>query len=690
MFGVFLATFDLNGSRWDRPGICSGSQYLRIIPHPLGDSISMIKGKSILITLTAWTVLLLGSTAYAATLTVTSPADDTDPGTLRNTIAAAKANDTIVFDPSLAGQTIALNASRQSLIVNKNLTVDGGSLSITVDARGGPFSVFSNVTGIAGIFTVRGLTITGSGAGSQGGIRCSQSSALVVADCHIVGNQQGGIFAEGPLTVVRTDVSNNVSSVRDGAAGITVYGHGGGVSMTITDCVIANNSGSAGGIFSRDGVHATISRTRIDHNTANLRSAGAEFDSDFTFESCSLSFNSGPAMLLFARRSRLVVQNTQISNNLCRLSSVRVLQGSLTIGSCQISHNTGSEGSDGVIFNDMKGLAVISDTIIDDNDGLGLALGSGEARLDNCRITNNRHGGILNYGTMRLNRCLVQGNSLRDSWIFGGGGIYNNSNFTADECIISDNTARLGGGIAIRDYLFAQQGYSITTLNNCTLSGNIATIENGGGINAYNQTHNGLSVILTNCTISGNTARNGKGGGIYLESVTGLPSLVDFLSSTIANNNALGSGASGIGGGLYLELRPNAIVTVNSTIVALNHDEQNFSPDFFGSVTNDLGFNLVGKSDGSAGFDNSVLIGTIDDPIDPVLGNLADNGGPTMTQALLVNSPAIGSGNPQFAGQRDQRGVRRRNPNDIGAYYAGIRAVAGGQMYRGRVTKNVR
>jgi hypothetical protein len=56
--------------------------------------------------------------------------------------------------------------------------------------------------------------------------------------------------------------------------------------------------------------------------------------------------------------------------------------------------------------------------------------------------------------------------------------------------------------------------------------------------------------------------------------------------------------------------------------------------------------------------------------IDPKLGPLADNGGSTLTMALLRGSPAIDSGNTAAAPQTDQRGFSRPfgAATDIGAY----------------------
>jgi hypothetical protein len=60
-------------------------------------------------------------------------------------------------------------------------------------------------------------------------------------------------------------------------------------------------------------------------------------------------------------------------------------------------------------------------------------------------------------------------------------------------------------------------------------------------------------------------------------------------------------------------------------------------------------------------------VGTTAAPIDPKLGLLQINGGPTDTMALLATSPAIDAGGPN-APPRDQRHYLRNGPSDIGAF----------------------
>ena len=83
-------------------------------------------------------------------------------------------------------------------------------------------------------------------------------------------------------------------------------------------------------------------------------------------------------------------------------------------------------------------------------------------------------------------------------------------------------------------------------------------------------------------------------------------------------------------------------------------------PDVYG-VFKSGGFNLIGAVDGSSGFVNGVgadQVGSVVAPIDPLIGPLQMNGGPTATHALLPNSSAVDKGD-SFGIHEDQRGHRR-------------------------------
>ena len=79
------------------------------------------------------------------------------------------------------------------------------------------------------------------------------------------------------------------------------------------------------------------------------------------------------------------------------------------------------------------------------------------------------------------------------------------------------------------------------------------------------------------------------------------------------------------------------------------------------------GHNLIGNTSVGSGF-RTDLGDQLN--VDPLLGPLQDNGGPTFTQALLPGSPAIDAGDNTDAPLFDQRGFARivNGTIDIGAY----------------------
>jgi len=151
-------------------------------------------------------------------------------------------------------------------------------------------------------------------------------------------------------------------------------------------------------------------------------------------------------------------------------------------------------------------------------------------------------------------------------------------------------------------------------------------------------------------------------GGGMKNSSSSAPELVNCTFS--------GNSADWYGGGIHSD--PDSNPTLRNTIVANSAAGGDCSGD--GAITS-AGYNL--DSDGTCGF-------TAEDDLsntDPLLGPLQDNGGPTLTHALLPGSPAIdaisegaGGGGYNGAPTTDQRGVSRPQPPggncDIGAYEA--------------------
>jgi hypothetical protein len=218
-------------------------------------------------------------------------------------------------------------------------------------------------------------------------------------------------------------------------------------------------------------------------------------------------------------------------------------------------------------------------------------------------------------------------------------------NLTASGITITNGrTTSSGGGIRNEGAL---------NLSNATVAGNETTASFGGGI-----ANSGTATMsLTNVTLSGNRAE-GDGGAID----QGIGGLLDLNHVTIAGNTTDISGDTGGGGGIY-----NAGGTINlrSTIIARNHDRTlgriTKSPDCGGAAFTSQRHNLIGDLTGCT------FVAKRGDKtkVNPRLGPLANNGGSTLTRALLAGSPAIKAGGRGLP--TDQRGVPRRAP-DIGAY----------------------
>src|SRR5262249_48314610 len=85
----------------------------------------------------------------------------------------------------------------------------------------------------------------------------------------------------------------------------------------------------------------------------------------------------------------------------------------------------------------------------------------------------------------------------------------------------------------------------------------------------------------------------------------------------------------------------------------------------------------IGNGSALTGISNGVngnQVGSASNPIDPELGPLQANGGPTQTMELLAGSPALNAGDPAQLGTADQRGVVRAGGVNIGAYQASATA----------------
>ncbi len=221
-----------------------------------------------------------------------------------------------------------------------------------------------------------------------------------------------------------------------------------------------------------------------------------------------------------------------------------------------------------------------------------------------------------------------------------GGGVYVGSSATVSitRSIITDNHAIIhGGGVYNNGTLFIDQ----STL---TLNATYVGIAHGGGVYNYDGT-----VTIQNSTLSSNSG-NWDGGGFYNYSGTAF-----IHNSTIYNNDAP------YGGGVYNRLGE---VQIENSLISSNTSEVG-SPqaDCFNSAQLFVSEKNI-DTDGSCGAAETKTAAEIN------LGPLQNNGGPTLTHALLAGSVAIDAATADPDITTDQRGVARPQGGapDIGAF----------------------
>lgn len=335
-------------------------------------------------------------------------------------------------------------------------------------------------------------------------------------------------------------------------------------------------------------------------------------------------------------------------------------------------------------------------------DGGGI-YNTGTITLSNCLASNNicgaglytcsfggSGGGLFNTGSARIVATTINQNSSGDSGldayymlymlktVAGGdaGGVWNGGTMAFVDSTINNNHAGKGGdGSAWWDgvyYTFQQPG------------GNGG---NGGGI------YNKGSLYLTNSTLSQNSG--GLGGNGFIDQPGGTGGnggglcnmgVVNIVNCTATANSAglgafgaptvqsgiYGTGVGGAGGGIYTSTNQARIL---NTLIAGNLIATNgVGSDVYGTFIS-LGHNLVGISATNGFGASGDIVGSAASPIDAGVTSLADNGGPTMTCALLWGSPAFNSGDDAVLSApwnltTDQRGFTRKSGDhvDIGAF----------------------
>jgi hypothetical protein len=275
----------------------------------------------------------------------------------------------------------------------------------------------------------------------------------------------------------------------------------------------------------------------------------------------------------------------------------------LEMASSTISESHSSAAGDNVAIGGgayVIGDATLLDSTISGNTVLAETPGDGTYYL-------SAGGGLYVRGALTLSRSVLSRNAVYvPSFTYGwGGGIFVRADAVVEASTFNNNFATLGGGLY--KAAFSHYGDPGTTLGvgNSTFSNNYAIM--GAGLASERP------ATITSSTFSANFGTAGA-GGVWIKAEANL-----VLQSSIVARNRTGDYY-----GLYCDLIARGGVTGANNLVIV------------------------------AGDTTVLPVDTI--ALDPILGPLADNGGPTPTVLLYRGSPALDAGANPAAFDNDQRG----------------------------------
>jgi hypothetical protein len=348
----------------------------------------------------------------ATTITVTNT-NDSGPGSLRQALADANDGDTINFDVSLKGQTIALTSGE--LVIDKSITITGpgpDQLGVGVENFQYTFRIF-HVTASPTV-TIEGLTIGPSlyfyGCGIQ-----NDQATLTINNCAVTGNNGStlgaGISNDGTLTINDSSITDNVLQYQGTGAGIASSG-----TLIINNSIIGGN-GSGKGYTDGGGIYSSgmleITNSTIDGNSVGGFGGGIYNVGAAIITSSTISGNSsgggypGPPLPGFGggissngTGATLTISNSTVSGN-----SVLTIDtepgrgggignsGSLQIANSTLSGNSGTNG--GAIYNGAAPLQIANSILNAGDVGENIFNDGGTITSLGYNLSSDNGGGYL-------------------------------------------------------------------------------------------------------------------------------------------------------------------------------------------------------------------------------------------------------------------------------------------------------
>ena len=346
---------------------------------------------------------------------------------------------------------------------------------------------------------------------------------------------------------------------------------------------------------------------------------------------------SRPGGGIYSKYGDLTLNNTTVTGNTAGAPggglAIAGYDSSVTINDSVISGNTGGADGGGLFVYTYYGNVSISGSTISGNS----AEGGGLQPPPPTSGPKNTGRDLTQRLAARLNDPERRPAALRGepgAYSQGGGGfvIVGYGDIEVTDSTISGNQADAGAG------LVAISAYGGVSVAGSTFSANQA--DQFGGAGALQSKY---TVSLLNSTISGNSSGDLNGGFALYSSAAGpirgdgtrgVPSPVTIEFTTVTGNTAVDIGGIGISS----DLSATIVASVIAGNTATTDPDIGFQPG--PTTTADVSVSLIGvdTSSGTLTFDaaSAALLGQ-----DPLLGPLADNGGPTFTHLPGAGSPLI-------------------------------------------------
>lgn len=374
-------------------------------------------------------------------------------------------------------------------------------------------------------------------------------------------------------------------------------------------------NGSGGAIYNASSM--TLDNVRLANNQSSANVIGTD----------TIQYGGGA---IYNFRAALNIQNSVVENNSTtrRGGGLESSGGTVVITNTTFSGNNSGDEGKSISANDGTDLTLNQSTV--DNQITTLFFNT-SPRHSKLTVINSTTGPIKAYGNTTISQSTVGDMIIYETGTISDSktGIISTSDYV--------NPASLN--ITRSTVKQVNQDYGNVTITSSTLTN---PTPGGRALSAAQ----GMTV-LENVTVTG--YQSSQNGTIYLAN----GDLATIRNSTIAGNHA------SRGGGIFVA---TGTLHMDSTIVANNISDV-VPGDISGFVTGQ--YNLVEDPTGAFLLNPNNITGQ-----DPMLGELADNGGPTLTLALLPGSPAIDQGSSLASVLFDQRGfLRVVGPGaDIGAF----------------------